>query len=96
MRLGIVGHGGQRLGNDRESRTVLSLHEMIWKPAMARRFGSCRADRLRTVSVTSELRSEVASTRVCNDAFGFRPVISAPLCSESVNFLSTDLCVGLN
>ena len=38
---------------------------MIWKPWMARRFGSCGADPSRTASVTSELRSEVASTLVC-------------------------------
>ena len=38
---------------------------MIWKRWMARRFGSCEADPLRTASVTSELRSEVASTLVC-------------------------------
>ena len=38
---------------------------MIWKPWMARRFGSCEADPLQTASVTSELRSEVASTLVC-------------------------------
>ena len=38
---------------------------MIWKPWMARRFGSCEADPLLTASVTSELRSGVASTLVC-------------------------------